>query len=172
MCLAGNFGACDGEAVVVILDVLRQDMALGITPEAACYYSIDDADHALQNINKNLQTCIHELEAKNANLTAENLKMQKNKESLKRDFKESMISTRQELDELQDKNNELDTALRDLLPKYMKLKAQIEKYKEAEKIAWQFGLDRQFVFSQQHEAIQSGVIDWNTAFAEHASHHS
>ena len=29
-------------------------------------------------------------------------------------------------------------------------------------------LHRQFAFSQQHEAIQSDVIDWNTAFAEHA----
>ena len=54
------------------------------------------------------------------------------------------------------------------------LQEQLDLYKKKDKELKELPLpdflQRQFAFSQQHEAIQSDVIDWNTAFAEHAVH--
>ena len=202
MCLAGNFGACDGEAVVVILDVLRQDMVLGITPEAACYYSIDDADDALQDINQNLQTCIHELEAKNTELTQKLQVSEKSKKWFFQTMKElsktndtlkansqsqsrmidnlnkkiaklwgTIDQLRQEVAVVKKENQQLEEKNQELEEKNQELEEENQQLKEeAQENLLRFGFDRQFAFSRQHEAIQSDVIDWNTAFAEHASH--
>ena len=67
MCLAGNFGACDGEAVVLILDLVGQGMPLGLEQ----WYTQND---------------YAELQTSNDVLRANNARLARQLQTTKRDF--------------------------------------------------------------------------------------
>ena len=194
MCLAGNFGACDGEAVVVILDLLRPGMQ--VDPEYATLQkeydelqaknarlesklktteqkfeesiqSNHDLIKRLSADNAKLKTTITDQYDKIAALEDMGARLRRNKLELKVQLHDQNISNENkdaQITSLQDDIRYKDTQINSLKDSIASLKHKIEEYAEAEKNAWQFG------FSRQHEVIQSDVIDWNRSFAEHAFH--
>ena len=152
MCLAGNFGACDGEAVVLILDLLRQGMPLGLTR----FFTIEDADVELQNINHQLRNQIETL--------TRQLEVQKIiVENMKQNRKDVLENHKKQIAALRAKNKTLETEAREAHNKMVSLMEENKEFR------------RQLFLAEVKKTLngtQAGVIDWNTAFAVHACHHS
>ena len=186
MCLAGNSGACDGEAVVVILDLIREGMPLGITP--VVFYTIEDANAALQITNHQLRVRNENLKKKlrdksmieNAALREKcdkfieqyNIARKKYAELQKthqEKIKELQKTHQEEIKELETKHqNKYDKLRRKMNTKLDNSRLQTaELEKELKQVTnndTSVGL-KEF---RQDETIQSDVIDWNRAFTEHA----
>ena len=151
MCLAGNFGACDGEAVVVILDLMRKGMQLGI-----------EQWHT-QNDYAKLQTKNNELRAKNARLTRQLEVKNEIVENLQQNRKDVLENHKKQIAALRAKNKTLEAEAREAHNKMVSLMEENEEFR------------RQLFLAEVKKTLngtQAGVIDWNTAFAVHASHHS
>ena len=192
MCLAGNFGACDGEAVVLILDLLRQGMPLGLTR----FYTIEDADVELQNINHQLRNQIETLETQHAQdiqhmhneieksrinqlklieeiaykdnaITMQDNEIEEKDAEIQK-LKKDIAALEEKNTKLQEKTKYLDTALSEQWKKLVHFMDENEKNRH--KI---YDLEMQKMTDQlqgKTSNTQACVVDWNTAFAKHYSH--
>ena len=185
MCLAVNLGACDGEAVVLILDLLRQRMQLSRE-------RLWDEKEALQEKIDNLKTINHQLRARNEDLTIklrdksmiEDATLRKKCDKIRelyhiaREKCDELTKTHQEeINELETKyQNEYTKLRKKMITKLDKSRHQTaeleKKLKQVTNNDTSVGLKEfhQYIFSEQADAMSTGVIDWNRSFAEHAFH--
>ena len=191
MCLAGNFGACDGEAVVLILDLLNPSMQLGLEQwytqdDYAELQTMNDELHArletqLQTFEQDIQHMHNEIEKAKINqlkliqeITDKDdaITMQDNeieeKDAEIQKLKKDIAALEEKNTKLQEKTKYLDTALSEQWKKLVHFMDENEKNRH--KI---YDLEMQKMTDQlqgKTSNTQACVVDWNTAFAKHYSH--
>ena len=191
VCLAGNFGACDGEAVVLILDLLNQSMQLGLEQwytqdDYAELQAMNNELHArletqlqtfaqdIQHMHNEIETAkinqlklIQEITDKDDAITMQDNEIEEKDAEIQK-LKKDIAALEQKNTKLQEKTKYLDTALSEQWKKLVYFMDENEKNRHK-----LYDLEMQKmtdVLPGKTSNTQACVVDWNTAFAKHYSH--